>query len=193
MACILRPPRLPSLRALDLTRCPGVSDAGLRVLAASPCARWLEELVLYADAQFGADALAAVLAAAGPRLRRLDLCGAAQLTDAALLALLPRGGGSDAAHTPLALETLNLTWCVQLTDDALATLLPACPSLRWLSVHGIAGMGPAALGALAASPGARAHLRSLDVRGCASLPLQDRAPAALRKRLPALRAFVLHS
>lgn len=174
---------------MDLTRCPGVTDAGLRALAASPAAAALEELVLYADAQFGADALSALLSASGPRLRRLDLCGAAQLTDAALLALLPRGAASPA----LALETLNLTWCVQLGDEALATLLAACPALRWLSMHGIAGVGAGALRALETSPGARASLRALDVRGCASLPLAERAPAALRRRLPALRAFVLHS
>ena len=166
-----------------------MSDGGLRALAAAPCAAALEELVLYADAQFGPAALAALLAACGPRLRRLDLCGAAQLTDAALLALLPRG----AASAALALQTLNLTWCVQLGDAALARLLPACPALRWLSLHGIAGVGAGTLGALEASPAARDTLRALDVRGCAALPLPERAPAALRKRLPALRAFVLHS
>lgn len=173
---------------MDLTRCPGVGDAGLLALAASPSAAGLRELVLYADAQFGGEALAAVLRACGPSLRRLDLCGAAQLTDDALLALLP---SSDAALSNL--ETLNLTWCVQLHDAALASLLAACPALRWLSLHGINGAGQGALSALAASPTLRTTLQALDVRGCATLPPQERHPTALRRRLPALRAFVLHS
>ena len=164
-----------------------MGDAGLRALAASPAAGGLTELVLYADAQFGSAALAELLRCCGPSLRRLDLCGAAQLTDDALLALVP--GSSDDAP-PLKLETLNLTWCVQLHDAALARLLAACPALRWLSLHGINGVGPGALSALAAS----AHtLQALDVQGCATLPPQERTPDALRRRLPALRAFVLHS
>lgn len=189
-----RPRRLPRLRRLDLTRCPGCGDAALLSLA-SRAGCPLEELVLYADAQFGPAALAALLTSSAPALRRLDLCGAAQLTDASLLALLGplHSGPNSGPDSGLQLETLNLTWCVQLTDASLAPLLAACPRLAWLSLHGVERVGPAALDALAASPCAARTLRSLDVRGCAGLPAQLRTPEALRRRFPALRHFVLHS
>jgi hypothetical protein len=139
--------------------------------------------VLYADAQFAPAALAPLLAAAAGALRRLDLCGAAQLTDGALLAL--------AAAAPLPLETLNLTWCPLLTDAGVAPLLAACPRLRWLSLHGNTAVGTACLDALAGA--AAASLHTLDVRGCTAMPAQLREPAALRLRMPRLHVFKVHS
>jgi hypothetical protein len=198
--------RLPALRFLDLTRCVALRDGALRALAASPAAPRLEELILYADAQFSAPALAAALAAAAPSLRRLDLCGAGNLTDDALLALLTphaEGGGADGADAAetaaagaalrLPMRVLNLTWCPLLSDASLVPLLAACPALEWLSLHGLTGYGPRALESLVASGAAAATLHTLDVRGCTGVPAAERTPAALRARMPHLRVFKVHS
>jgi hypothetical protein len=182
---------------LDLTRCVGLRDGALRALAASSAAHRLEELILYADAQFSAPALSAIFAAAAPALRRLDLCGAGNLTDDALLALLtPRDGdGDDAEALPsrLPMRVLNLTWCPLLSDASLVPLLAACPALEWLSLHGLTGFGPRVLDALVSSGAAAAALHTLDVRGCTGVPAAERTPAALRARMPHLRVFKVHS
>jgi len=167
----------PQLLALDLTRCPHLSDASLYRLRSR-----LTTLVLYADAQFSALALRAVLAQQLASLQRLDLCGCAQLTDGALLGALEAGGSG-----PLGLGVLNLTYCVELSDLSLKPLLRRCPTLVWLSLHGLPRITPALLGSLA-SP----RLSALDVRGCAAIPLPERRPAALLRRFPTLRAFTLH-
>ncbi len=144
--------------------------------------------MLYANAQFSAAALKTLLGALGPHcvLRRLDLCGAAGLSDDALAALLPV---QDAGQ--MALRELNLTWCPLLSDASLAPLLSKCCSLEWLSLHGNTNVGPSVLDALA---GAASHsLHTLDVRGCTAMPAEQRAPDALRRRMPRLRVFKVHS
>jgi F-box/leucine-rich repeat protein 2/20 len=171
-----------------LTRCAGLGDGALASLAASPAAGALEELVLYADAQFGPRALRGVLAACAPALRRLDLCGAAGATDDALGALAQHAA---ATADGLQLRVLNLTWCTKLTDAGAAPLLAACPRLRWLSLHGLTQIGPATLEALVRA--AAGTLETLDVRGCTGIEASARTPAALRSRMPRLRVFVVHS
>lgn len=167
----------PALTSLDLTRCPLLSDESLRQLSCR-----LTALVLYADAQFSALGLRAVLSAQLPSLERLDLCGCALLTDGALLGALGAAGAA-----PLPLTVLNLTYCVELSDLSLKPLLRRCPRLEWLSLHGLPRVTPALLGAIAAP-----RLAALDVRGCGAIPLDQRRPAALTARFPTLRAFTLH-
>lgn len=178
----------PRLRQLDLTRCLALSDATLRALAAAPCAPFLTQLVLYANNQFGSNALAGALRAAGGSLVRLDLCGIQGADDAALAALA--AAGEDPA-SPLPLRTLNLSWCLQLSNASLLPLFGRTPQLRWLSLHGNRRLGGEVLEALAAGCG---RLEALDVRGCTGAgEAAERAPAALRRRFPRLTQFALHS
>ena len=100
-----------AITALDLTRNPNVSAAGLRaVVDGMP---YLEDLRLYACPGLRSFAPLADLS----RLAVLDLCGAQHLCDAELAAAVAANPG---------LVTLNCTWCVQLTDEAAIAIGESC-------------------------------------------------------------------
>jgi hypothetical protein len=183
----------PCLTSIDLTRCLALGDGALRALAAAPCAPRVTELVLYADAQFGSTALGDALAACGESLTRLDVCGIPGADDAALLRLAATGGLSrGGCSAPLPLRTLNLSWCTALRDAGLLPLLRRAHALRWLSVHGNRLLSCAVLDALESC--SADSLTALDVRGCTAMgDAAARAPAELRRRLPRLAEFALHS
>ena len=170
--------RCRRLTALNLTRLPLVSDTALAAVVQANT--MLVELRLYAASQYG-DAPLVSLATHCRELRCLDCTGLSQLTDAALHAL---GCGCHA------LEEILLSWVTKVTDDGVLSLARGCPGLTTLSLHGIKGVGLAALDALAEH--CAETLVALDVRGCIALE-GTRTPEQLIQRLPKLVEFVLHT
>ncbi|KAL6771752.1 hypothetical protein ACKKBG_A27680 [Auxenochlorella protothecoides x Auxenochlorella symbiontica] len=150
---------LPTLRALGLERCAGVSDAALASLAAAhpdlesldlgDCAaltdagvaalaqhcRALRVLSLRRCQRVGEEGLEAV--AALGTLRTLCVAGVPAAGPGLAAALAARGGK--------ALETLDVSWCRGLRDGSLGRLVEACPGLRRLEVWGCSQLTPAFL------------------------------------------------
>lgn len=113
---------------LDLTRCLGISDIGINKLTELP----LESLLLYADAQLGKSAMAAL--SQFNRLKRLDLCGIPSLDSNNLISMLRSNGHS--------LEYLNLSWCVNLCDEAIKFVVDkrTLSNIQSLSIFGVRNM-----------------------------------------------------
>jgi len=143
------------LRTLDVTRCPKLSDSSLKALA--PRSK-LEELVAYADSQFTDFGFAALTNyGALERLRKLDTCGARQLTAPALAGVVKQCGKT--------LTYLNLSWCVALDDRAGEAVARNCTRLDLLSFHGIVNITDRSIDALARSK-VKDTLTTLDIQGC---------------------------
>ncbi|GBF95996.1 hypothetical protein Rsub_08811 [Raphidocelis subcapitata] len=159
--------RLESLTLVGLTATPADVSALADLLAAG-CGEGLTRLVL-GDAcslSFVPDAaIGAALCACSPRaLRRLDLSGSLELTDAGLAPVsaltgltelvlhncMKLGDRAVAALSRLSsLRCLNLRGCSQLGDHHAAALFPALAGLEALSLQSCAGLTGACLEAIA--------------------------------------------
>ncbi|CAK0834881.1 unnamed protein product [Prorocentrum cordatum] len=171
--------KAPDLETIDLTRCPSVTGAGVRLVCG--VLDRLRVLRLYAMGQLPPPAFAAL-----PQLvclEELGLCGC-RVEDGPLVGLLE-------AASPSRLHTLDLTWCSALTDAAARAVAAHCPRLRWLSYFGNTNMTSAVIEALAASPcGKLVH--SLDVRGLTLAAEYSTDGQKLRSLFPRLRCTELH-
>ncbi|KAG2430452.1 hypothetical protein HXX76_009975 [Chlamydomonas incerta] len=170
-------PRLQQLRAVRLDLIPEVDDAVLVALGTQlPRLAELSLRCCQAVTDGGLTALAA--SARGPHLEllRIDECGG-RVTDAALAAL---------ASQCRAIKVFSARRCTKLGDEALAELLRA-GSVTHLCLSGVAGVGPAVAGALAAC--CRESLEELDVSFCRKLP--DRSLGLVLGRCGKLRRLAV--
>ena len=167
-----------NLLDLDLTRLPGISDAG--VLAVSRKFKKLKRLSLYATTQLASDFYNHLEEISS--IEDLDLCGHQKLTDSALAAALSRLPN---------LRRLNLTWCLGLGPLSLEALR-GLERLEWLSLFGISGLPREAVLAVIELVGPR--LSALDVRGIPAIQeFSQNNCQLLREKLPQLREWKLHS
>jgi F-box/leucine-rich repeat protein 2/20 len=166
------------LTFLDLTRCPGLTDAS--IAAAVRANPGLTSVNLYATPAV-TDRVCIAMGESLRGLQFLDLCGASSITDASIAAL---GEGCGASLT-----LLSLTWATQLTDASLATLA-TFSQLGFLSLFGILKLTDAGLAQL--SEGCAHSLRTLDVNGCCNIScFRDRT--ALQRLFPKVHTWVVHS
>jgi hypothetical protein len=158
------------LRALRLRGCPAVTDIALAALAKS--ARGLTLLDLSGCHRNVTDTGVAALGAL-PALRDLGLAHCGAVGDAALRALLTRGGRR--------LETLDLGDCA-VGDPTCAALAALAPALRVLGLEHCARVGDAGALLLARAP----RLEEVRLRGSGVTPGGAAALAAeaARRRGP---------
>ena len=193
----------PHLLRLNLNALHGVSAGALRRVVAA-CPR-LEMLQLYWHPKLPDGVLEVAAAAAGPRLREVNVSGCVALTDVGLAALL------DAAPR---LAKLNVTRCPRLTDATLDRVAKnlgpsleelvcyadsglarydalgggACPNLRVLDCTGSRGLTGAAVRAVAETAGPR--LASLNLSWCVAV--DDEGVLGLADHCPNLELLSLH-
>jgi F-box/leucine-rich repeat protein 2/20 len=120
--------RVTRLRHVALSACPLLTDGACAHLAhAVPRLELLELSSI--GVELHDDGLVLLLGTT-PRLRKLDLEGAEDVSDAVLRALTPHG---DVSGQPgRALEHIALSGCAHLSSDAVLALARACPRLRVL-------------------------------------------------------------
>ncbi|KAL5534041.1 hypothetical protein ACEPAG_501 [Sanghuangporus baumii] len=130
--------RVTKLRHLSLSYCPLLTDHACSHLAyAVPKLEFLE--LAGVGAELKDDGLVRLLNTT-PRIRRLDLDEACEITDATLAALTPRNNFEDEQgkvqepETGSQLEVLNLSYAVQLTNDAILSLIRNCTRLIHLEL-----------------------------------------------------------
>jgi F-box/leucine-rich repeat protein 2/20 len=169
----------PKLVHLDLTRCPLITDVGINSISAPR----LEALLLYANSQLSESSYEAIFECVS--LRKLDLCGHANLDSQRLIAILNSSGST--------LEYLNLSWCVGLTDDVIDFIIQAgsLRNIKYLSLFGIKNLTK--IDSLVEYLKAIPSLAQLDVRGITSaFPLTDGDCRELRRRIRGLTEWKLH-
>lgn len=171
--------KAPKLEILDITRCPGISEAGVLMICESLSS--LQVLRLYAMAQLDPSAFTALHRLTG--LIELDLCGC-RIEDAQVVRHVQ-------VAAPSQLRILNLTWCPALTDHAVHAIAQSCPFVEWLSIFGNLNITGRAIEALSASPCART-LHSLDVRGLTQAMEYSQDTAKVKGLFPAVSCFDLH-
>jgi F-box and leucine-rich repeat protein 2/20 len=114
------PPR--RLRHLDISRCRGLTDKGVKSLAHN--VPYMEGLRLCQNAALTDDAFAELLITT-PKLSHLEVEECELLTNATLTTL----ANGPAAKT---LEHLSISYCEQLGDVGVLPILKACPELKSL-------------------------------------------------------------
>jgi len=114
------PPR--RLRHLDISRCRGLSDQGVKALAHN--VPYLEGLRLCQNSALSDDALSDLLTTTN-RLTHLEVEDLELLTNATLITLAK----AQAAKT---LEHLSISFCEQMGDVGVLPLLKACPEIKSL-------------------------------------------------------------
>lgn len=148
--------RMQTLRALDLARAQGVTDAGLSAMALSGGLERLERLSLAETA--AGDGCVAAVAAGLPALRALALDRCEAVTPAGLGALgaalvelslegcraaIDQSVAAVAAAAPR-LERLNLAYCERVSDAGVEALAPLAGTLVELQLFGCASVRSAA-------------------------------------------------
>jgi F-box/leucine-rich repeat protein 2/20 len=126
--------RITHLKHLSLSRCPLVTDQGCHYLAhAVPDLELLE--VAYAGARLHDDGMIGLLGSC-PKIRKIDLEGAADITDRLIAALTPPKPGSTRPGNVAGqqLESLSIGFAVAVTTDAVLRLLRHCPKLSYLGL-----------------------------------------------------------
>jgi len=168
--------RAQQLEILDLTRCPRVTEVGVRLVC--ECLDRLRVLRLYAMAQLPPSAFGSLCRLV--ELEELDLCGC-RIEEDALVRVL---------EVAPKLHTLNLTWCPALTDATVESIARNCHQVKWLSLFGNTNISNAAIEVLAASPCAHV-MHSLDIRGL-TLASEYAHSKNLRGLFPVLKHTELH-
>lgn len=168
-----------ALSFLDLTRCHSISDRAIEDIC---CAhKQLNTLILFAAASQLLTDRSCLAMGQLRSLRKLDMCGAQEITDVGVIALL-RGSSATIRH-------LNLTWCKNLTDASMGAIAQAA-HLEFLCVFGLVGISSVGLRHLAAGVGHSLH--TLDVNGCCGVA-EYRDRDSLRKLFPRVHRWVVHS
>lgn len=169
---------LRGLTALDLSRCPAISDASMVAIADSlpaltelriracrvgdmvlarlgslPALRTLDCTYCLAVSSVGLAALC--LGAARSSLQSLKLRGCYLIDDA----------GADSLASLTALTSLNVAYCQALTDKALSSIA-VLRALRTLKLRGVSSLTESGLASLQPLCGS---LTSLDLHGCSKL------------------------
>lgn len=130
------PRRVTRLRKLSLSECTQLTDDACRYLA-----RAVPDLESFEMAGIGdglADGGLLALLPTCPRLKRLDLDSAYEITDAVVRCLIPSpkfdmDGHARNSEVGDELEMLRLGFAITLTNDALLALVRGCPKLMRLN------------------------------------------------------------
>lgn len=116
----------PSLRRLNLSHCPSLTDLALQHLATAPCAQHMEALNLAHCVQVTDAGVVPLVCGMAGSLRALNLKSCTLVGDVALEAVARWCGAG--------LRRLRVNGCSSVTDEGLMALSERCARLTWLDV-----------------------------------------------------------